>query len=387
MKKTLIATLVTAFMTGAYAQEAGVTSTEIRLGAILPMSGAASFPGIGAELGTRLAIIEFNDAGGAAGRKVKLLVEDDGYQPNRAYQGLTKLLDTGIIALVGTSGAASLAAVLPMIDEKKILTMVSTSASKAAVTPARPYIFMIGADYEDLFFAQIKYIKENDKPTGPYAIIRQDDDYGALVEEGFKRAVKELNLASVEPIRFKRGQKDFSAEVLKLRSQNVGSISIGGVIAETPGVLKDLAKFKMNIPTANPHTGNIDMTLKLSAPFGLTYYAADYMATIGSDGGSDLRRFAAKHLTTDEQTKMNRFTISGYLGTKAVLNGIRQCASTLTRTCVAEKIKATKSLNVGGLASPLDFSGPRNTAATTVQVVKVNPMEGTIKPLTGFVAY
>ena len=387
MKKTIIATVALATAVAAQAQEAGVTPTEIRLGAVLPMSGPASFPGIGSELGSRMAIIEVNEKGGIAGRRINLVVEDDGYQPSRAYQGLTKLIDTGVLALVGTSGAASLAAMLPIIDEKKILTMVNTSASKAAVEPARPHIFMIGADYEDLFYAQIKYIKENDKPTGPYAVIRQDDDYGALVEGGFTRAVKELKLPSVEPIRFKRGQKDFSAEVLKLRSQNIGSLSIGGVIAETPAVLKELAKFKMNIPTANPHTGNIDMTLKLSAPYGMSYYAADYMATIGSEGAAELRKLAARHLSAEEQGKMNRFTISAYLGTKAVLHGVGQCANDLTSRCVAEKIKATKGLDVGGLASPLDFTGPRNTAATTVQVVRVNPAEGTIKPVTGFVKY
>lgn len=266
MKESLVVTATLAALgalSSAHGQEAGVTATEVRLGAVLPMSGPASFPGLGAELGTRLALIEVNEKGGIGGRQVKLVVEDDGYQPNRAYQGLTKLIDTGVLAIVGTSGAASLAAMLPLIDEKKILTMVSTSASKAAVEPARPHVFMIGADYEDLFFAQIKYIRDNEKPSGPYAVIRQDDDYGALVEEGFQRAVKELNLPSVEPIRFKRGQKEFAAEVLKLRSQNIGSLSIGGVIAETPAVLKELSKFKMNIPTANPHTGNIDMTLKL----------------------------------------------------------------------------------------------------------------------------
>lgn len=387
MKKALIAALSASMLTSAYAQESGVTAKEVRIGAVLPMSGPASFPGIGAELGTRLALAEINEKGGIGGRQVRLAVEDDGYLPNRAYQGLVKLLDIGVLALVGTSGAASLAAMLPLIDEKKILTMVSTSASKAAVEPTRPHVFMLGAEYEDLFYAQIKYIKEHDKPSGPYAVIRQDDDYGALVEAGFKRAVKELKLPSVEPIRFKRGQKEFGAEVLKLRSQNIGSLSIGGVIAESPAILKELSRFKMNIPTANPHTGNIDMTLKLAAPYGMSYYAADYMAPIGSEGAAELRKLAAKHLSAEEQGKMNRFSISGYLGTKAVLHAASQCASNLTRTCVSEKLKGTKALDVNGLASPLDFSGPRNTAATTVQVVRVNPAAGTVQPVTGFVAY
>lgn len=387
MKKLLFTALAAAALTAAHAQEAGVTNDEVRLGAVLPMSGPASFPGIAADIGSRIAIAEVNAKGGVHGRQVKLLIEDDGYVPSRAYQGLTKLLDTGVLAVIGSSGAASLAAMLPLIDEKKIPLMVSTSVSKAAVEPVRPYIFMVGGEYEDLFYAQIKYIRDHDKPMGPYAVIRQDDDYGALVEDGFKKAVKDLGLPSVEPIRFKRGQKEFAAEVLKLRSQNIGAIAIGGVIAETPAVLKELAKFKMNIPSANPHTGNIDMTLKLSAPYGMSYYAADYVATIGSAAAADFRKLAVRFATPEEHPKMNRFTLTAYLGTKAVLHAMGQCGRNLTRGCLVEKLKATKNLDASGLTKPLDFSGPKNTAATSVQVVRVNPADGSIVPVTDFVQY
>lgn len=387
MNKLLLMSLAAISITAAHGQENGVTDTEITLGAVLPMSGPASFTGIAADIGNRIALAEVNGKGGIHGRKVKILVEDDGYVPSRSYQGLVKLVDTGVLAIVGSSGAAGLGAMLPLIDQKKIPLMVSTSVSKAAVEPVRPYIFMVGAEYEDLFYAQMKYIHEHDKPKGPYAMIRQDDDYGALTELGFRRAVKEFSLPSVEPIRFKRGQKDFSAEVLKLRSENVGSIAIAGVIAETPAVLKEMSKFKMTIPTANPHTGNIDMTMKLSAPYGIRYYAADYVATIGSAEASAFRKLAASAVSPEDQAKMSRFTLTGYLGTKAVLHAIGECGRNVTRACLIEKLKATKDLDATGLTKPLDFSGPKNTAATMVQVVHVDPGEGKVTPLTGFVSY
>lgn len=367
--------------------EHGVTNKEVVLGAVVPMSGPANLTGIAAELGSRLAAAEANSAGGVNGRTIRVAVEDDGYVPSRAYQGLVKLIDDGVLGIVGTSGAASLAAMLPVLEEKGIPTIVNTSVSKAAVEPTRPHIFMVGAPYEHLFYAQLKYIREHDKPNGPYALIRQDDDYGALVEEGFKRAVKEFNLPAVEVIRFKRGQKEFAAEILKLRSEKIGSIAIGGVIAETPAVLKELAKLKMNIPVATPHTGNIPMTSKLSAPYGMSYYAADYVATIQSDGAKHLRELASRYLTEDERSKMNRFSITAYIGTKAMIKAIEECGKEVTRTCVVGKIKAMRNFDTNGLSKPLDFSKPNNTAGTAVQVVKVDPVKGTITDLTGFIDY
>ena len=387
MKAFAYAALALLATAPAMAQTPGVSDTEIVLGAVLPMSGPASFPGLGASAGSRLAIAEYNAKGGIHGRTVRMLVEDDGYVPSRAYQGLVKLADDGILALVGTSGGGSLGAMLPVIDEKKITTMVSTSVSNAAVEPVRPYVFMLGADYEDMFFAQIKYISEHDKPEGPYAVIAQDDDYGAHVEAGVMNAVEKLGLPSVPPVRFKRGQKDFSAEILRLRSQGIGALAVGGVIAETPGVLKELAKLRMNIPTAHPHTGAIDMTARLSAPYNMAYYAADYVAPIGSEAAAGFRELAKQHLSEDEQKNLNRFSLTGYLGTKAVLAAAEACGRELTRDCLNDNLKKIDALDSAGLSSPLDFTNDRNTAAREVQIVRVNPMENTVEPLTGFVSY
>lgn len=371
----------------AMAETPGVTDGEIVLGAVLPMSGPVSFPGLGALAGSRIALAEFNTKGGIHGRTVRLLVEDDGYVPSRSYQGLVKLIDDGILALVGTSGGGGLAAMLPVIDEKKVPTMVSTSVSNAAVEPLRPYVFMIGADYEDMFYAQIKYISENDKPEGPYAVLTQDDDYGAHVEAGFLQAVEKLSLPSVPPVRFKRGQKDFAAEILRLRSQNIGALAVGGVILETPGVLKELAKLRMDIPTAHAHTGAIDMTAKLSAPYKMDYYAADYVVPIASEAAAGFRELAKQHLSDDEQKNLNRFSLTAYLGTKAVLVAAEACGSELTRDCLNENLKKIDALDTAGLSAPLDFTNDRNTAAREVQVVRVKPVEGVVEPITDFIGY
>jgi len=375
------------FAAPAHADGSGVTDTEIYLGAVLPMSGPVSFPGLGGLAGSRLAIAEFNAAGGIHGRTVRLRVEDDGYVPSRSYQGLVKILDEGVLALVGTSGAGGLAAMLPLIDEQQVPTLVSTSVSNAAVEPLRPYIYMLGADYEDLFFAQIQYIAEHDQPQGPWAIISQDDDYGTHVVNGFTEAVETLGLPSVPPLRFARGQRDFSAEVLRLRSQNIGALVIGGVIMETPAVLRELARLQMDIPTAHAHTAAIDMTLGLAAPFGLSYYAADYVVPIGSTAAEGFHERARAHLSEEDQRNLNRFSITSYLGTRAVLVAAEACGRALTRECVAAELGRIDALATGGLSAPLDFTNDRHTAAREVQVVRVDPVANTVVPLTDFVSF
>lgn len=369
------------------AQVPGVSETEIHLGAVLPMSGPVSFPGLGALAGTRLAIAEANAAGGIHGRMVRLRVEDDGYVPSRSYQGLVNILDAGVLALVGTSGAGGLVAMLPLIDEQQVPTLVSTSVTNAAVNPVRPYIYMLGADYEDMFFAQMQYIQQHEPPAGPWAIVSQDDDYGEHVVGGFNRAVETLGLASVPPVRFMRGQRDFAPEILRLRTQNIGALVVGGVIMETPAVLRELARLQMPIPTAHAHTAAIDMTLGLAAPFNMTYYAADYVVPISSDEAAGFRERARQFLSDEDTRNLNRFSITSYLGTQAVLAAAEACGRDLTRECLASELGQISAFDTAGLSAPLDFSNERHTAARAVQVVRVNPMENTVEPVTDFVLF
>lgn len=60
MRRLLLTVLAASTIPAAHAQEAGVTDNEIRLGAMLPMSGPASLIGIAADIGTRIAIGEAN---------------------------------------------------------------------------------------------------------------------------------------------------------------------------------------------------------------------------------------------------------------------------------------------------------------------------------------
>jgi len=70
---------------------AGVTDSEIVIGTHLGLSGpvAAAMPPI--RNGMQMRIDEANEAGGVNGRKLRLVVEDNAYQPGTAVRAVQKL--------------------------------------------------------------------------------------------------------------------------------------------------------------------------------------------------------------------------------------------------------------------------------------------------------
>src|SRR6185436_7286473 len=69
----------------------GVTKDEIIIGTHQDLSGPIKGWGVPVSNGMKMAVEEINGAGGINGRKIKLVVEDSGYDPKRAVLATQKM--------------------------------------------------------------------------------------------------------------------------------------------------------------------------------------------------------------------------------------------------------------------------------------------------------
>lgn len=390
MKKTGLAVFAAAVLAAGVANaNEGVTDTEIVIGNVLPMSSSAALVGRAAHFGSVVAAAEINDAGGVNGREIVIRTEDDGYVPARTVQGLRKLIEEGVFGLIGTGAGAGTAAILPILEEESIPAIVSFSPLEAAIDPIKPTVFMIGASYQDLLFAQLNYIHENRLPENPvFGVIRQDDDFGNQVEEAYHRAVEAFpDVTATEAIRYKRGQKDFGAEILRTRSNGVNVLIAGGVTTEIPTMLREASKFRMELEIATVPTSTLPPIMGLAAPAGYTYLSGDYISPMGSEGAAHFEAMAAKFLTEDERAQVNRYALTGYVATLIMVEAIRRCGDEPTRACAVEQMISGESFDTRGVTLPLTFAPDRHISATAVRVLEVDPEAGSVTPLTDFVEY
>src|SRR3977135_633624 len=72
------------------AADPGIPDTEILIGDVEPLTGPPALLGVAASIGHKIAIAEANAAGGINGRKIKYILEDDGYVTARTIQGVKK---------------------------------------------------------------------------------------------------------------------------------------------------------------------------------------------------------------------------------------------------------------------------------------------------------
>jgi branched-chain amino acid transport system substrate-binding protein len=382
----LVAALLSS--TAVMAGDPGVTDTEIKIGDVNIMTGPAAFVGHGVALGSKIAAAEINAAGGINGRKLTIITEDDGYIPSRSFQALTKLLDVdNIFALNGTSGTANVLAMMPLIVENNLPTVVSTAPSELVYKPVRPSVFTFGANYRDAFYAQLKYIHDHSEPKDAvYGLIRQDDDFGKEVETGYDRAIKDFGVKDGIRLRFKKGTSNFSAEMAQMKQAGVNVLVNGAIFAGAANILSEARKLDMNLQSVDVWSEGIPASAKLSAPAGYDYTVGDYVALTGPATDKFLE-MAKKFTTPEELAGVSRYTFVTYIGLKALAHAMGECGKELTRACTIEKLRQTKDLDTGGLSAPVSFDNPQQLSGTAVAVYQLIAKDVKFKALTDFSQY
>ena len=380
-------TAVAAMSAGA--QEVGVTATEILIGEVQPMSGPASLIGKAGAAGSKLAIAEINANGGINGRKLRAIYEDDGYVPSRSVSSVKKLIDSDkVFGLTGTTGSSHMVAMLPTIEEAKIPTIVHMAPNPAVVSPRRPTVFMIGPDYDYAGYVPIRYMVEKmNKKGAKYGILYQDDDFGKALLKGYQKAVKEFGLNSVAEISFKRGAKDFSAEVLNLKDKGATAVYLGTLTTESASIMSEFRRLNMDVTLGTLWAGQLPAAVKLAAPSNYQYLIPDYYASNYDPAGMALMEKAKKFLNADDLANFNRYTVSGYVGTLVFAEGIRRCGANVTRVCVVQQLDKMENFQTGGLSGPVSFNNPKAQAVLPIKLFQTDPASGTVKSVTDFVAY
>ncbi len=359
---TAITSIALAAMPAAWAQQQGVSSTEILIGDVMPLTGPPAVAGMAHNLGVRLAVAEVNAAGGINGRKVRLITEDDGYVASRTVQAVRKLATVDkVFAITTVSGANQSIAALPVIEQTGVLTFNVMGFAKQYYDPYKKNTFQIGQAY-DVLIEDLTTFMSKKYPGKKWGIVSQDDESGELVREGFERAVKANNLTVASRQKYARGQQDFSSEMTKFKQSGGELLIAGGIVNETVAMVKELERLGMKVPTGGFYVGRYPATLQLIGPASDGIYYADYVeAETGAKGTAFVER-AKKLVSEDDFKKFNRFTLTGYAGTKTIFESIRRCGDNVTWACSIEQLEKLRDFDTGVMA-PISFSATSHYSA------------------------
>ena len=308
----------------------GVTKDEIVVGSIQDLSGPVAAYGKAARNGLQLRVDEINEQGGIHGRKLRLIVEDNAYDPKRAVLAAQKLVNQDKVFLIAAHiGTPMNNAAMPIQFEKGVINFFPLSAGREMYDPPNKLKFASVASYYDTIRMNVARLHK-EKGAKNACVLYQDDDYGLEVVRGAEAGLKDIGVPMGEKTTYKRGATDFSSQIARLKGSGCDFLVLGTIIRETIGAIGEARKTGWNPTIIGSQATYTDLIHKLGGKGMDGFYAVSTFTQPYLDiEQADLRFWANKYKTRfgdDPST----YSTGGYATMDTVIRAMQKAGPNLT---------------------------------------------------------
>lgn len=367
------------------AQTQGVTDTEVVLGTYLDFSGPLATWGAGLRTGMEMAVDDANAAGGIHGRKVRLLIEDSGYDPKKAVLATQKLLTRDqVFAMVGSLGTVTGAATMPLVLKRGLPHLFPVSPSDIFALPFERLKFAFFTPYYDDVRTSLKYLLA----TGRFkrvGVLYQDDEFGADILKAAKDQLAASGLEPVSTTSYKRGATDFSSQIARLKADGAELVVMSTVVRETIGAMTAARQLDWKPVFLTSQAGHSSAVAALGKEATEGLYAGAMTPIPYADAASPalldwIRRYRARF---NQEPSFE--AVVGYMLLSTTALGLTNAGRDLTVDSMVaglEKIRDHK--NIFG-SPPISFTPTDHLASRQSYLAQLQ--NGRWVPLTGFMHY
>jgi ABC-type branched-subunit amino acid transport system substrate-binding protein len=349
----------------------GVTDTEIAIGLTAPMSGPAAIYGnlaLAKEAWARYV----NDSGGVHGRKLKVVLKDDGFNPARAVANLKEMRDS-VFLTAGLVGSAVANAARDEIAEAR-LPLVNAYASPQ-IWARQPrdklkYVFIDYPDYADEADYLVTYSVTR-LGAQRLAVFYQNDDWGKEVMEGVGRAMKTLggkaSLAVAVP--YEVSDRELGRQALKLRESGADTLFLAALNSHSANLVREMAKVGYRPRLVGSFTiGDYQVMYRLLGEL----WEGAYYAVIGAVPGDPETKVVLDILMKYEPKLQGReaTALTGAVNMIIAVEGLKKAGRSLTRDGFVEAMESIKGFTVLGLSAPVTFGFNHHHGLNAVRLMR-----------------
>ena len=363
--------------------EVGVTDDTVLVGCSNSFSGPLVYPGTQlVNNGLEAYFGYVNDRGGIHGRKIVTQYYDDGYKPQNAVANTKRLVEKDkVFAIVSSQGTGPVMATVKYLTQNKVPLIfpfqgVPISDQNTIFTSFTPY-----PNQSELVVTWLVKVK-GFKRIG---ILYQDDKYGYTFRDPAKMTLAKFGLKLVAAESYKRGAKDLSAQVAKLRKANLDACLL--VATPPPGAafLREAHKQgwkDTRIISSGPLTDEKYINLSGGVGEGIWGLSLWPDPVNSSDPAVVEYREIMEKYGKDRDKTPNRYSLYGYFYAKLFVAGLQRAGRDLTRESYIAALEGIKNWE-NGITPPVTFSATDHLAQNSGFMVEVQ--KGVFRPISGWI--
>ena len=254
MKRVLLF-LLTLLLTAGMSTQV-LAGDEIKVGAILAVSGPASFLGGPESRTLKMLTDEVNAKGGINGHKIKLIIKDSGANPEKAISFTKQLIEEEkVFAIIGPSTSGETMKIKNIVEKAKMI-LLSCAAAEVIVNPVAKYVFK--TPQKDSFAVKKIFMQMNKMGIKKIGVVAGNTGFGKAGKAQIEKLAPQFGIKVLISEVYDKHATDLTAVANKVKGAHVEGVINWSIVPAQAIIAKNMRQIGMTVPLFQSHGfGNI----------------------------------------------------------------------------------------------------------------------------------
>ncbi|MDY6968511.1 MAG: ABC transporter substrate-binding protein [Spirochaetota bacterium] len=361
----------------------GVTKDVIKIACVADQTGPIADIGIMLGEAPKHYLRYINEQGGINGRKFKYYLEDGRYSAPIGIAAFKKLVfKDEIFAIMGPYCTATFKALMDQIEKHKVPNL-WMAPQPILVNPIKEHSFTTGEFYHDDFGVLMEYIMKELKPKNPkIAFCTLEGESGREVLISVKKWAALYNLKVHKEV-IPLGAMEVASQVLRMKQKHITHVLVHHSAPGAAVLLRELRKFRMNIPVYSSLLACTEDTVKLAGVAAKRFIGAHGFSSWYDDtpGMKELRKITLKYCPGTEEPWRTKSYTGSWVSTLLLCEAIKRAGKNITAASCIKSIESLKNFDTKGLSGRMTFSPTRHKGMDSARLFKADPSSGKLIPM------
>jgi branched-chain amino acid transport system substrate-binding protein len=229
------------------AASTGFAAETVKVGVLLPLTGAQAKFGEIEKRSFAMAAEEINAKGGVNGKKIELLFEDDTGKPDVGRSGMEKLISREKVPVItGGYSSSVTAAAAPVAQRFQVPFVICTGSADDITEKGYNYVFRINQFASEYPNAVESFLKEVAKDVKTVALLYENSSFGQSSSKSFEEDAKRLGLKIIVKEGYQAGAIDFKPILTKVKAANPDMIYMVSYVMDASLLMRQSKELRIN---------------------------------------------------------------------------------------------------------------------------------------------
>jgi branched-chain amino acid transport system substrate-binding protein len=225
---------------------------KIKIGAVLSITGPASFLGDPEAKTLKMLADEINAKGGVLGKPVEIVIYDSGGDAAKAKQFATRLVeDDKVIAQVGGSTTGDTMAMIPVFEDAK-LPFISLAGAVVIIDPVKKFVFK--TPHTDKMACEKIFEDMKTRGLTKIGMISGQDAFGKSMQEECKKVVGKYGIEVLADETYGPRDTDMTPQLTNIKAKSGLQAVLNPGFGQGPAIVtRNFKQLGFSVPLYQSH--------------------------------------------------------------------------------------------------------------------------------------